>query len=67
MVTLDKDEHILFEVRKHWFVLATENFLGVLAVLSPLVLYAIISSLPVELQTSGNPILLFLFSTLCGY
>jgi|AntAceMinimDraft_12_1070368.scaffolds.fasta_scaffold03174_6 uncharacterized membrane protein YdbT with pleckstrin-like domain len=61
MVTLDKDEHILFEVRKHWFVLATEIFWGFVALVVPIIIFSIASSLPVVFQTSGNAIMLFLF------
>ena len=51
----------MFEVRKHWFILATETFWGLAASLAPAVLYAVVSVLPISLNTPGNPIVLFLF------
>ena len=60
-VVFDKDEHILFEVRKHWFVLAKETTIGFFAFIGPAIFYAIFSVLPIEVNTPGNGIVLFLF------
>ena len=60
-ITFDKDEHIVFEVRKHWFILAQEIFWASIAVFAPLVFYAIFSVVPVEVNAYGNPVILFLF------
>lgn len=61
-IEFDKDEHILFEVRKHWFVLAKETTLGFLAFMAPAIFYAIFSVLPIEINTPGDGIVLFLFT-----
>lgn len=60
-ITFDKDEHIIFEIRKHWFVLAKQVTFAFFAFFMPPVLYAIVSILPIELITPGNGIILFLF------
>lgn len=60
-IEFDKDEHIIFEVRKHWFVLARETTLSFLAFIAPAIFYAIFSVLPIEVNSPGNGIVLFLF------
>ena len=61
-IAFDKDEHILFEVRKHWFVLARETTIGFFGFIGPAIFYAIFSVLPIEVNMPGNGIVLFLFA-----
>lgn len=60
-INLEKDEYIIFEVRKHWFILLQSMFFSLLALLAPIFMYAIISALPIEFISEHNPIILFLF------
>lgn len=60
-INLEKDEYIIYEVRKHWFVLARSMFFAFFAILIPLFLYSAITVLPIEFKTEHNVIVLFLF------
>ncbi len=60
-INLEKDEYIVFEVRKHWFSLVTPAFIILAATLFPVVLYSIFSLLPVEIESENNLNVLFLF------
>lgn len=61
MVTFEKNEHIILEVRKHWFVLATEIFWATVAIFIPLIVYAVGTALPITITMPGNNIIFFLF------
>ncbi|MEY2641276.1 MAG: hypothetical protein RL150_669 [Candidatus Parcubacteria bacterium] len=58
-ISFDQGEVVLFEVRKHWFVLVAELGFCVLGTLLPMVLYAVVSVLPLTFSTPGNGLLLF--------
>lgn len=60
-INLEKDEYIVFEVRKHWFNLVPPAFFILAATLLPIVGYAIFSSLPVVFESDHNLTVLFLF------
>jgi hypothetical protein len=44
MIEIDKDEHIIFEVRKHWLVFGTEMTFLIILALVPLLLISFISN-----------------------
>jgi uncharacterized membrane protein YdbT with pleckstrin-like domain len=44
MIEIDKDEHIIFEVRKHWLVFGTEMTFLIILALIPLILTSFISN-----------------------
>ncbi len=54
MITFDKDEHIVFEVRKHWFLIASELSIVAIFAMVPLLVFAILSAIPVEFDLGGN-------------
>ncbi len=60
-INLEKDEYIIYEVRKHWFILLRPIFFALFAVLLPVFIYAVASALPIEFKSEGNIIILFLF------
>lgn len=60
-VQFESGEEVMFEVRKHWFVLATEIGFGCIAALLPAIVYAIGSVLPITFELPGNGTVLFLF------
>jgi hypothetical protein len=56
MITLDQDEHIVSEVRKHWFVFLAHGLFLFAAALFPVFAYEIIVRvLPVTVSLAGNP------------
>jgi uncharacterized membrane protein YdbT with pleckstrin-like domain len=60
-VTLDKDEHIVFEIRKHWFVLSFEITVAIIFILLPVIAYSIFTVLPIEFVVPGNALSLLFF------
>lgn len=60
-INLEKDEYIIYEVRKHWFVLVRSFVFAFVAILAPIFLYSILTVLPIEFKSEGNVITLFLF------
>lgn len=64
-IIFDKDEHVISEVRKHWFVLAKQMSFAFFAFFIPAILYAVVSVLPIEINIPGNGIVLFLFFYAC--
>jgi hypothetical protein len=48
MIEIDKDEHIIFEVRKHWLVFGTEMTFLIILGLLPLFLISFISNLDIN-------------------
>jgi len=59
-IQFEPGEEVIFEVRKHWFILATEMSGAFFAALVPAVIYAIGSALPLTFNTPGNSVILFL-------
>ncbi len=59
-IQFEPGEEVMFEVRKHWFILAAEMSAAFFAALIPAVAYAIGTALPITFTTPGNPIILFL-------
>lgn len=60
-VHFESGEQVIFEVRKHWFILWSHMFGGFVAILLPVLVYAIVSELPISISAPGNTLLLFLF------
>ncbi len=60
-LNLEKDEYIVFEVRKHWFTLIFPAILVFFAALIPVFIYSFFSILPVNLVSEYNLTILFLF------
>lgn len=54
MITFDKDEHIVFEVRRHWFLIATELSVVAMFAIIPLFVLAVGTAVPVEFYFGGN-------------
>lgn len=59
-IEFDNDEHALFEVRKHWIILAREAIFVAIAVFAPIILMALLNSLPVKFATDPGNITSFL-------
>ncbi len=66
MITLDKDEHIIYEIRKHWLVFVSEILLLVIAALLPLFLYAFIPQINefILFKSTHNNFANFMFLTI---
>lgn len=62
-INLEKDEYIIFEVRKHWFNIFNSILISFIAALVPIFLYSIFSALPLDLKiiSDKNITVLFLF------
>lgn len=62
-MTIDfaEGEHILHEIRKHWFVLFSELALSIFLLFLPLFGYTILKSLSITVVAIGNSLVLFLF------
>lgn len=60
MISLDKDEHIHFAIRKHWFILFSEAFFLVLLIALPIGIYIALewTQLTDLIVLSGSPIYL---------
>lgn len=61
-INFEKDEYIIFEVRKHWFTLIVPGIFLLLAALAPIVVYAVFSALPFDVESENSLMVLFLFS-----
>jgi membrane protein YdbS with pleckstrin-like domain len=48
MIEIDKNEHVVFEVRKHWLVFASEIFTLAILALVPLIVASFISNINVD-------------------
>jgi hypothetical protein len=65
MLNLDKEEKVLLEVRKHWFVFFAEGFFLALAAIIPVIFYKTFTSLiPISLgmTTNVSALAIFLYS-----
>lgn len=60
-VSFEEGEHIILEVRKHWFVLLEHGILVIFLMFLPLVLYALIEALPIVFETDKSASAFFLF------
>lgn len=60
-LTLDKDEVIVYEVRRHWVILAAKLLSILFFAFAPVFAYAVLISLPITVRADGNPIMLYLF------
>jgi|GEM_PF-312835 len=60
-LTFDKDEVVVYEVRRHWFVLYLRLAVLMIFVLLPLLFYSVIKALPIRLIAEGNVYFLLLF------
>jgi membrane protein YdbS with pleckstrin-like domain len=62
MIGLDQDEHIIFEIRKHWFVFATEITSLLLLGIAPLIILAVLNNLQIQIEIlNGGFISLIIF------
>lgn len=64
MINLDKDEHVIFQIRRHWFVFATQvTSLMILAIVPLFVLMVVdASNLQIELNGSFAALATFAYS-----
>ena len=60
-LVLDKNEVIVYEVRRHWFMLTTQLLLPFIFAFLPLFLYSFITVLPFSITSEGNITVLFLY------
>jgi uncharacterized membrane protein YdbT with pleckstrin-like domain len=60
-IQFESGEQVMFEVRKHWFILMAHMFWGFVAILLPALVYAIASELPIIISAPGNTLILFFF------
>lgn len=60
-LTFDKDEVVVYEVRRHWFVIYLRIVVLLVFMLIPLLFYSIIKVLPIKLTAEGNVYFLLLF------
>lgn len=61
-VTLDKDEHMILEVRKHWYVMSTYGIIAFCLFLMPLLVYSIFEALSITVVMYGNTLGFFFFA-----
>lgn len=61
MITLEKDEHIILEVRKHWFFLLTEIALAIIFILLPIILFPILNGIGLEITISSISLTFFIY------
>lgn len=59
-INLEKDEYIIFEVRKHWFTLIAPGLFIVIAAIIPIFVYSLASILPIQIESEYNLTILFL-------
>ena len=62
MITLEKDEHIILEVRKHWFFLATEICLAIIFILLPILLFPVLQGLGLQTTLASLSLAFFVYS-----
>lgn len=67
MINFGKNEHVLFEVRKHWFLIATEIFILFILALLPFFILEILHSFNIQIDFNINlagfwPIFIFFYS-----
>jgi uncharacterized membrane protein YdbT with pleckstrin-like domain len=60
-INFEKDEYIIFEVRKHWFTIALPITFILLASLLPVFIYSLFSVLPFAVESEKSIMVLFLF------
>lgn len=60
-INLDKDEYIMFEVRKHWFTLVGSGLFLLLLIFIPIFIYSLVPVLPFQLESDHNLLIMFLF------
>ncbi|HRY30904.1 MAG TPA: PH domain-containing protein, partial [Candidatus Paceibacterota bacterium] len=57
MIVLDKNEHLVLQIRQHWFIFFSQLIVLLFLALLPLIVIEIIKLLPVEIISSGRSIL----------
>jgi len=62
MIKLEKDEHLILEVRKHWFFLLTEICLAIIFILLPILLFPILEGLGLKVNTPSLSLAFFIYS-----
>lgn len=60
-INLEKDEYVVFEVRKHWFTLVVPGIFIIAGALIPIFAYSFLSLLPFKLESDYNLTILFIF------
>ncbi|MBP9763214.1 MAG: PH domain-containing protein [Candidatus Pacebacteria bacterium] len=60
-INFEKDEYVIFEVRKHWFTLFSPALLILVGSILPIFIYSIFSALPIAIESDKPLIVLFLF------
>lgn len=61
MIKLDKNEHIILEVRKHWFYLLTEIALAIIFILLPIFILPILGAIGFEINVSSISLTFFIY------
>ncbi len=62
MIILHKDEHIIFQIRRHWFILFSEVLILLFIAIIPIIFLVITNAYQIKFSFSGNnAISLFVF------
>jgi len=62
MITLEKDEYVILEIRKHWFFWLTEIFLSIIFALLPIIIFLVFGFLGLIFDIYSVTVFLFLYS-----
>jgi uncharacterized membrane protein YdbT with pleckstrin-like domain len=61
MIKLEKDEHVILEVRKHWFFLLTEIVLTIIFAFLPIIIFPILEGLGLKMDISSVSLTFFFY------
>lgn len=53
-ISCEEGEHVVMEVRKHWFVVATKVFIAIILAYAPVFLYSLTKFISIQFITSGS-------------
>ncbi len=56
MIILDKDEHVIFQVRQHWFIFFSHFITMFFLAIIPAIFLVIVYATPIEITSSGRSI-----------
>jgi len=61
MIKLEKDEHIILEIRKHWFYLLAEIGLAIVLILIPIFLFPLLKAVGFKIDVFSVSLTLFFY------
>jgi uncharacterized membrane protein YdbT with pleckstrin-like domain len=65
MIKLEKDEHVILEIRKHWFYLLAEIGLAIVLILIPILLFPFLKAIGFKIDVFSISLTLFLYFLWC--